>query len=46
MPMTFNVNRVLWDKYFQGNTPEGHLGISPADFKTSNLYIELGFYEN
>ncbi len=45
-PMTFDINRALWDKYFRGNTPEGHLGISPADFKTSNLYKELGFYEN
>ena len=45
-PMTFDINRELWDKFFRGNTPEGHLGISPVDFKNSNLYIELGFYEN
>jgi hypothetical protein len=45
-PMTFDINRELWDKFFRGNTPEGLLGISPVDFKNSNLYVELGFYEN
>jgi hypothetical protein len=45
-PMSFDVNPDYWDRYFRGSTPRGKLGISPGDFKESNLFIELGFYES
>ena len=38
--MLFDINPELWDRFFKGETPRGHLGISPADFEHS-----LDFYD-
>ena len=39
--MLFDENPELWDRYFQGNTPRGELGISPEDFNKSQDFIEI-----
>lgn len=41
-PMLFDVNPDYWDRYFRGNTPRGHLGISPEDFNSSDDFYTLG----
>ncbi len=41
-PMTFDVNPELWDRYFNGNTPRGELGISPEDFALSYDFFDVG----
>lgn len=41
-PMLFDVNPDLWDRYFQGNTPRGQLGISPEDFNSSADFYTVG----
>lgn len=42
-PMVFDVNRVHWERYFQGNIPDGELGISPEDFNQDDKYFLMGF---
>lgn len=44
IPMLYDINPELWDRFFRGDTPSGKLGVSPVAFKNSNLYIEMGFY--
>lgn len=39
--MKFDVNPLLWDRYFRDQTPRGKLGISPADFDTSKDFITM-----
>lgn len=41
-PMTFNQNTFYWDKYFNGTTPHGELGISPAHFDDETYFNTLG----
>ena len=43
--MLFDINPELWDRYFQGNTPRGELGISPEDFNESSDFTELNIKE-
>lgn len=40
--MLFDRNPEYWDKFFEGNTPRGELGVSPEDFLRSGLYQDLG----
>jgi len=40
--MHFDVNPELWDRFFQGNTPRGKLGISPEDFNLSTDFYTVG----
>lgn len=40
-PMLFDQNPEYWDRYFNGNTPRGELGISPEDFNLSSDFITV-----
>lgn len=44
-PMKFDVNREYWDRFFQGDIPDGELGISPEDFNRERKYSLIGFIE-
>lgn len=39
--MLFQHNPEYWDRYFQGQTPRGELGISPGDFELSSDFISV-----
>ena len=39
--MHYNVNRSAWEKYFNGNVPDGKWGNSPADFERSGLFYKV-----
>lgn len=41
VPMSYNVNREQWYKFFKGNIPDGKIGISPAAF--DYFYETVGF---
>lgn len=40
--MHFNQNREHWEKYFEGNIPDGKPGNSPMDFYRSELFEVIG----
>lgn len=40
--MHFRRNREQWERYFQGNVPDGEWGNSPADFERSHLFYVVG----
>ena len=42
-PMRFDYARKHWIKYFNGNVPDGELGISPGDFDRSTHFKTIGF---
>ena len=42
-PMRFDYARKHWIKYFNGNVPDGELGISPGDFDRSIEFKTIGF---
>ena len=44
-PMTYNKYRKYWKTYFNGDIPDGELGVNPASFKNSGLFQSLGFLE-
>lgn len=33
--MPFDINPIQWDRYFNGHTPRGEIGVSPEDFHKS-----------
>ena len=40
--MDFDINPILWDRYFKGDTPRGEYGISPEDFNVSKDFETVG----
>lgn len=40
--MHFTQNRDQWERYFQGNVPDGQWGNSPGDFERSDLFYTVG----
>lgn len=42
-PMRFDYARKYWIQYFNGNVPDGELGISPGDFERSIYFSTIGF---
>ena len=36
--MSFDVNPLLWDRFFKGDTPRGEIGISPEDFNQAKEF--------
>lgn len=43
--MHFIHNRSAWESYFRGKIPDGALGIAPADFLRSGLFLVIGSIE-
>jgi len=43
--MRFDVNREGWRVYFNGNIPDGELGVSPEDFHRSSSFSEKAVFE-
>lgn len=42
-PMKFDINREHWERFFQGDIPDGELGIAPEDFNKDKKYTLIGF---
>lgn len=42
-PMKFDVNREYWLKYFKGDVPDNHPGVSPAQFDDEALFEFVGY---
>lgn len=41
--MHFDINPLLWDRFFRNNTPRGKIGISPEDFNKSTDFTFIQY---